>query len=85
MKGKLGYYKLNWLFTMKKPIIKSVDNNKSKGKTYTELINMYNKAMSNGFYGEAEIIVYAFIEDRLKSLLSKGQCTLLKMWWLRFF
>ena len=49
--------------------IKPVENNKSKGKTYTALIHNYNSAMANGYYGEAELIVYAFLEDRLRSFL----------------
>ena len=49
--------------------IKRVQNNKSKGKTYTALITKYNQAMENGYYGEAELIVYAFLEDRLRSLI----------------
>lgn len=54
---------------MGKPQIKPVRNNKAKGKTYTALINKYNEAMNNGYFGEAELIVYAFIEDRLRSFL----------------
>ena len=54
---------------MKQPTIKPIDNNKMKGKTYTELINKYNEAMDNGYFGEAELIVYAFMEDRLRSFL----------------
>ena len=30
---------------------------------------VYNDAMNNGFYGEAELIVYAFLEDRLRAFL----------------
>lgn len=38
---------------MKKPLIKRVDDNKSKGKTYSALIRKYNEAIESGFYGEA--------------------------------
>ena len=51
------------------PLIKRVENNKNKGKTYAELIRKYNDAISNEFYGEAELIVYAFLEDRLRSFI----------------
>lgn len=51
------------------PKIKQVQNNKSKGKTYTKLLTKYNEAMENGYYGEAELIVYAFLEDRLRALI----------------
>lgn len=49
--------------------IKSVETNKNKGKTYSALINKYNDAIASGFYGEAELIVYAFLEDRLRSFI----------------
>lgn len=54
---------------MKEPKIKRVDSNKSKGKTYKALIEKYNDAMQNGYYGEAELIVYAFLEDRLRAFI----------------
>ena len=54
---------------MSQPKIKLVENNKKKGKTYRNLIAKYNDAMTSGFYGEAELIVYAFMEDRLRSFL----------------
>lgn len=54
---------------MKKPIIAPVEDNFNKGKTYSRLIEQYNSAMEEGFYGEAELIVYAFLEDRLRSFL----------------
>ncbi len=60
---------------MKEPIIKQVKCNKDKGKTYAELMDLYNDAISNGYLGEAELIVYAFIEDRLKALLSYLELT----------
>ena len=53
----------------KKPKIKPVDSNKSKGKTYRVLMAQYKSAMENGYYGEAELITYAYIEDRLKAFL----------------
>ena len=60
---------------MKKPLIKRVENNKNKGKTYSELIRKYNEAISNEFYGEAELIVYAFLEDRLRSFIYDSDFT----------
>ena len=54
---------------MKEPKIKRVGNNRNKGKTYAALMHNYKVAMENGYYGEAELIVYAFIEDRLRSFL----------------
>ena len=51
---------------MDKPKIERVKNGKNKGKTYSELISKYNDAIKNGFYGEAELIVYAYLEDRLR-------------------
>lgn len=54
---------------MKQPLIKRVTNNKNKGKTYSSLIHKYNEALEKGYYGEAELIVYAFIEDRLRSFI----------------
>ena len=55
---------------MSKPLIKPVTDNKDKENTYSIYIDMYNSSMENGYYGEAELIVYAFIEDRLLSFLS---------------
>ena len=52
-----------------KPKIKPVESNKSKGKTYRVLMAQYKNAMENGYYGEAELIAYAYIEDRLKAFL----------------
>lgn len=54
---------------MKKPLIKRVENNKSKGKTFSTLLRKYNEAIETGYYGEAELIVYAFLEDRLRSFI----------------
>lgn len=51
------------------PRIKRVETNKGKGKTYTKLFDKYNLAIENEYYGEAEIIVYAYMEDRLRSFL----------------
>ena len=47
---------------MSKPLIKPVTDNKDKKNTYSIYIDMYNSSMENGYYGEAELIVYAFIE-----------------------
>ena len=54
---------------MGQPAIKPVESNMSKGKTYTYLMSNYKSAMENGYYGEAELIIYAFIEDRLRAFL----------------
>ena len=54
---------------MDNPKIKRVDSGKNKSKTYAELITKYNSALENGFYGEAELIVYAFLEDRLRAFI----------------
>lgn len=54
---------------MKEPIIKIVKDNKDKQKSYTEVKARYKMAMNQGFYGEALLINYAIIEDRLKSFL----------------
>ena len=49
--------------------IAPVSNNKDKFLTYTELTRKYNIAMENDFYFEAMFIVYAMMEDRLRSYL----------------
>lgn len=54
---------------MGKPRIKPVSSNASKNKTYASLIKKYNDAMSSEYYGEAELIVYEFLEDRLRSFI----------------
>ena len=54
---------------MGKPLIKRVDDNQEKSKTYSVLISKYNEALKNGFYGEAELLVYAFLEDRLRAFI----------------
>lgn len=54
---------------MKQPNIKQVSNNKEKGNTYKRIIEKYNVAIEAGYYGEAELIVYAFMEDRLRAML----------------
>lgn len=54
---------------MGQPKIKQVEDNYKKGNTYAKLIEQYNLALKEGFYGEAELIVYAFLEDRLRSFL----------------
>ena len=49
--------------------IAPVSDNKEKFFTYTELTGKYNIAMENDFYFEAMFIVYAMMEDRLRSYL----------------
>lgn len=54
---------------MAKRLINAVESNEGKRKTYAFVMDKYKKAMESGFYGEAELIVYAFLEDRLRSFL----------------
>lgn len=54
---------------MSKHKITPVSDNKDKFLTYTELTRKYNIAMENDFYFEAMFIVYAMMEDRLRSYL----------------
>lgn len=50
-------------------IIPNVSDSKQKQQNYQKLMDKYADAMANGYYAEAELIVYAFMEDRLRSLL----------------
>ena len=54
---------------MGKRLIEPVEDNLDKQKTYKRNILKYNAAVNNGFYFEAMLIVYAMMEDRLKSYL----------------
>lgn len=54
---------------MSEKMIKPVDNNVSKQRTYKKLLGRYKLAIKNEFYFEAMIIVYAMLEDRLRSIL----------------
>lgn len=47
--------------------IASVDNNYDKQMTYREQLGKYKVAMEHAFYFEALLIVYAMMEDRLRS------------------
>jgi len=49
--------------------IKKAKNNKERQETYRVQLGRYKRAINNGFYFEALIIVYSLIEDRLKSFL----------------
>lgn len=49
--------------------IKKVESSKNKSKTYAAIMAKYKSAITNGYYGEAELIVYAYIEDRLRSFI----------------
>lgn len=49
--------------------IASVSDNKEKQQSYRQQIGRYKIAMREGFYYEALLIVYAMIEDRLRSFL----------------
>lgn len=46
-----------------------VKDSKEKQKTYTEIMTQYKRAVDGGFFGEAMMIDYAIMEDRLRSLL----------------
>lgn len=46
-----------------------VKDNKEKQKTYAEVMAQYKRAVAGGFFGEAMMIDYAVMEDRLRSLL----------------
>lgn len=50
-------------------IIKPVTDCKDKQRTYREHKGRYKRAMENGFYFEALLIVYALLEDRLRSMI----------------
>ena len=49
--------------------IKKSKNNTEKRETYRYLLGRYKRAVVNEFYFEALIIVYAMLEDRMKSFL----------------
>lgn len=46
-----------------------VDGNTGKQDTYRMQLGRYKKALEQGFYFEAMIIVYAMMEDRMRSFL----------------
>ena len=54
---------------MNEKLIKAVTNNVSKQFTYKKLLGRYKLAIKSEFYFEAMIIVYAMLEDRLRSML----------------
>lgn len=49
--------------------IKRASNNAEKQETYRYLLGRYKRAVTNEFYFEALIIVYAMLEDRLRSII----------------
>ena len=49
--------------------IKPVKSNEDKRKTYAAIMGKYKHAIESGFLGEAELIVYAYLEDRLRSFI----------------
>lgn len=53
----------------KKAMISSVLTNKEKQQNYLQLMALYQECLEKGFLAEAEVIVYAYLEDRLRSLL----------------
>ncbi len=52
-----------------KKLIKVVNNNTEKQISYREQLGKYRRALNDEFYFEALLIVYAMIEDRLRSFL----------------
>ena len=54
---------------MPEQLIKHVADNMEKRDTYRYQLGRYKKALRDGFYFEAMMIVYAMLEDRLKALL----------------
>lgn len=54
---------------MAKKQIKEANNNIERQETYRNQLGRYKRAMANGFYFEAMMIVYSMLEDRLKSFL----------------
>lgn len=50
-------------------LIERVKDNKDKQHTYQVQLGRYKKAIANEFYFEAMMIVYATLEDRLRSFL----------------
>ena len=54
---------------MAERLIKPVESNADKRKTYTHELGQYRKAMESDFYLEAMMIVYGYMEDRLRSFL----------------
>ena len=54
---------------MAKIDVKVVSDNMDKYATYTNCMDKYNSALENDAYLEAMMLVYAMLEDRLKSFL----------------
>ena len=50
-------------------VISSVNDNQEKRYTYQENMKRYKKAIKEEFYFESLLIVYAVLEDRLRSFL----------------
>ena len=49
--------------------IERAKNSKDKQQTYAKFLGIYKQSVEQGYYGEAELIVYAYMEDRLRALL----------------
>ena len=49
--------------------VKTILNNKDKQNTYKHLLGKYRKAVNSECYFEALLIVYAMLEDRLRSMI----------------
>jgi len=54
---------------MEDGIIKKANNNSEREQTYRYQLGRYKRAIKDGFYYEAMMIVYSLLEDRLKSFL----------------
>lgn len=53
----------------KEKMIDAVKSNTEKQATYREQLGKYKRALNNEFYFEAMLIVYAMLEDRMRSFL----------------
>ncbi len=53
----------------KEKMIDAVKSNTEKQATYREQLGKYRRALNNEFYFEALLIVYAMLEDRMRSFL----------------
>lgn len=53
----------------KEKLIAAVTTNTEKQATYREQLGRYRRALNNEFYFEAMLIVYAMLEDRMRSFL----------------
>jgi hypothetical protein len=54
---------------MSEKLIRQANNNNERQETYQYQLGRYKLAMKNEFYFEGLIIVYAMLEDRMRSFL----------------